>query len=137
MIGVFKHGSGKHINNFALGQYGRHRSNVWEYAGATALTKERREDLAMHPTVKPVALVADAIKDCSRRGGVIVDAFGGSGSTVIAAEITNRRAYVIEIEPRYVDVMIRRWQRLTGEPALREADGAEFSHLEKLTTGEA
>src|SRR5262249_41805541 len=85
---VFKHGSAPHINNFELGQFGRHRTNVWDYPGVNSLRAGRLADLQMHPTVKPVAMVADAIKDCSRRNGIVLDCFAGSGTTIIAAEMT-------------------------------------------------
>lgn len=91
LIFVWKHGRGKHINNIELGQHGRNRSNVWTYAGANGFGAERLADLAMHPTVKPVALVADAIRDCSRRGDIVLDSFGGSGTTLIACERTRPR----------------------------------------------
>ncbi len=86
LVFVFKNGRKRHINNFGLGQYGRARSNVWDYAGATSLTRERLEDLAVHPTVKPTAMVADAMRDCSKRGGIILDPFCGSGTIFMAAE---------------------------------------------------
>jgi DNA modification methylase len=116
LVFVWKNGMAPHINNFELGQHGRHRTNVWDYDGANALA--RADELAMHPTVKPVALVADAIKDCSRRNGVVLDAFSGSGTVFIAAERTGRKARALEIDPAYVDVAIRRWQQFTGKSAL-------------------
>ena len=91
LVFVFKKGTGPHINNFGLGEHGRCRTNVWDYAGVNSLRAGRLEDLRMHPTVKPVAMVADAIKDCSKRGGIVLDSFAGSGTTVIAAEKTGRR----------------------------------------------
>jgi DNA modification methylase len=112
-----------------LGQGGRHRTNVWEYAGANTFRRGRAEDLALHPTVKPVALVADAIKDCSRRNGIVLDAFGGSGTTMIAAEKTRRRGYLIEIDPLYIDTAIRRWQKMTGEKAVHAETGKTFDAL--------
>lgn len=90
MIFVWKNGRGKHVNNIELGRYGRNRSNVWTYAGVNAFGPDRLDELAMHPTVKPVALVADAIRDCSRRGDIVLDSFGGSGTTLIACERTHR-----------------------------------------------
>jgi DNA modification methylase len=116
LVFVWKNGMAPHINNFELGQHGRHRTNVWDYDGANV--PGRAEELAMHPTVKPVALVADAIKDCSRRNGVVLDAFSGSGTVFIAAERTGRKARALEIDPAYVDVAIRRWQQFTGKSAL-------------------
>ncbi|MCB2107346.1 MAG: ParB N-terminal domain-containing protein [Rhodobacteraceae bacterium] len=131
LIAVFKNGIAPHINNFNLGQYGRSRANVWDYAGTNSLTRERLEELAMHPTVKPVAMVADAIKDCSKRGGLILDPFCGSGSTLIAAEITGRTCAAIELDPKYVDVTIRRWQKVTGEAATHAENGKTFDQTAK------
>jgi DNA modification methylase len=110
-------GTAPHINNFGLGDTGRYRTNVWDYPGISSLGASRDEELAMHPTVKPVALIADAIKDCSRRGDIVLDVFGGSGSTLIAADQCGRVARLIEIDPLYCDTIIRRFERLTGEPA--------------------
>ena len=111
LIAVFKVGDGPHINSFELGQHGRRRTNVWTYPGFNSFGAGRDAALAMHPTVKPVALVADAIKDCSKRNGLILDPFLGSGTTVLAAEVTGRRAAGLELDPRYVDCAIRRWQQ--------------------------
>lgn len=129
LIVVFKNGTGKHINNFGLGENGRYRTNVWDYPGVNSLRSNRRKDLEMHPTVKPVALVADAIRDCSGHGGIILDSFLGSGTTLIAAEKTGRICRGIELEPKYIDVAIRRWQQLTGLEAIRESDGQTFNQL--------
>lgn len=118
LVFVFKAGTAPHINNVELGKHGRYRTNVWTYAGINSFGAGRDADLAMHPTVKPVALVADAMLDCSRRGGIVLDAFSGSGTTIIAAERTGRRGYAIEIDPAYVDVAIKRYQQLTGEAAI-------------------
>ena len=115
LIAAFKLGDGPHINSFELGQHGRRRTNVWTYPGFNAFGTGRDAALAMHPTVKPVALIADAIKDCSKRNGLILDPFLGSGTTVLAAEVTGRRAAGLELDPRYVDCAIRRWQRTTGK----------------------
>ena len=104
LVFVWKNGSAPHINTFELGQFGRSRSNVWDYPGVNSLKPNRLEELAMHPTVKPVALVADAIKDCSRRNDLVLDPFAGSGTVLIAAERTGRRAAALEIDPHYVDV---------------------------------
>jgi DNA modification methylase len=130
LIFVWKHGRGKHINNIELGQHGRHRTNVWTYSGANAFGTDRLEALAMHPTVKPVALVADAISDCSRRGDLVLDSFGGSGTTLIACERTHRRARLIELDPLYCDQIVRRWQRLTGQPAVHAVTGAPFADID-------
>jgi DNA modification methylase len=117
LVFVWKAGTGPHINNFELGQHGRSRTNVWDYPGVNTLRAGRLDELAMHPTVKPVALVSDAIRDCSTRGGVVLDPFGGSGTTLVAAERAGRKARVMELDPRYVDVAIRRWQKYTGKAA--------------------
>ena len=132
LVFVFKNGSGPHINNFELGQHGRYRTNVWDYAGVNSLKSERAEELAMHPTVKPVAMVADAMRDCSRRGGIVLDAFSGSGTTIMAAEQTGRRGRAIELDPRYVDVAIRRWQKATGGKAVKVSSGVSFDDLAAL-----
>jgi DNA modification methylase len=126
LIFAFKKGTAAHINNFGLGQHGRYRTNVWDYAGVNSLKAERAEELAMHPTVKPVAMVADAIRDCSKRNGIILDAFCGSGTTIIAAEQTRRISCGIELDPRYVDVAIRRWQKLTGKQAMLAGTDVTF-----------
>jgi len=129
LIYVFKNGSGRHINNFGLGERGRFRTNVWHYPGLNSFGRQRDEQLAMHPTVKPVAMVADAIRDCSRREGIVLDPFGGSGTTLIAAERTHRRSRLIELDPRYVDVAIRRWQELTGNVARHAAADRSFEEM--------
>ena len=130
LIFVFKKGRAAHTNTFGLGETGRYRTNVWEYPGINTFRKGRDDELAMHPTVKPVALVADAIKDVSRRGDIVVDAFGGSGTTLIAAEKSGRRARLLELDPIYCDVICRRYQAYTGKPALRAEDGLPFAELE-------
>jgi 16S rRNA G966 N2-methylase RsmD len=135
LVFAFKNGTAAHINNFGLGQHGRYRTNVWDYAGINSLKAGRDEELAMHPTVKPVAMVADAIKDCSRRGGIVLDAFSGSGTTIIAAEQTGRRGCAVELDPRYVDVAVRRWQKLTGRQAVLERCGTAFSDVEAFVVG--
>jgi DNA modification methylase len=131
LIFVWKHGRGKHLNNIELGKHGRHRSNVWTYAGSNAFGSDRLEELAMHPTVKPVALVADAIRDCSRRGDLVLDSFGGSGTTLIACERTNRKARLIELDPIYCDQIVRRWQTLTGGKAVNAVTGVPFNDLDR------
>jgi DNA modification methylase len=130
IIFVWKHGRGKNTNNIQLGKHGRNRSNVWTYAGANTFSSDRLTDLAMHPTVKPVGLVADAILDCSRRGDLVLDSFGGSGTTLIACERTNRKARLIEIDPIYCDQTVRRWQKLTGRIAVNPA-GVPFNDFEE------
>jgi DNA modification methylase len=129
LIAVFKVGESEHMNNVQLGKFGRNRSNVWTYAGINAFKAGRDEELKSHPTVKPIALVADTIKDVTKRGAVILDLFGGSGTTLIAAERTGRKACVLEIEPRYVDVTIARYQRVSGKDAVRADDGKIFADI--------
>jgi DNA modification methylase len=130
LVFTFKNGKGHHQNNIQLGRYGRNRTNVWEYPGVNTLSSNGEEGklLALHPTVKPVALVADALLDCSARGEVVLDSFLGSGTTLLAAERTGRRCYGIEIDPLYIDVAIRRWQRYTGERAIHHS-GMSFDEL--------
>jgi len=118
LIFAFKHGKAPHINTFELGQHGRYRTNVWEYKGLNSYQSERQSKLAMHPTVKPVQMIADAIRDVSPRGGVVLDLFGGSGSTLIAAHKTGRRARLVEISPEYCDVVIRRWEKYAHDNAV-------------------
>jgi DNA modification methylase len=132
LVFVFKNGKGKHINNVALGSNGRYRTNVWQYPGVNSFGGDRMNELKMHPTVKPTAMVVDAIKDCSRRGGIILDPFGGSGTTLIAAEKTARKARLIELDPRYCDVTIRRWQDLTGQDAIHAESGKTFNEIQEL-----
>lgn len=114
LVFVFKNGSASHINNVQLGKHGRYRTNVWDYAGANAFGAQRDQKLAMHPTVKPVALVADAIQDASKRSGIVLDAFAGSGSTLVAAHKTKRRGFGIELDPLYCDVILRRLRDVAG-----------------------
>ena len=130
LVFVWKSGDAAHTNNFELGQHGRHRTNVWDYAGINTMRAGRLEELAMHPTVKPTALVADAIKDCSRRGGLVLDPFCGSGTILIAAERTGRKARALEIDPTYVDVAVRRWQAYTGKSAVLAGSGETFETTE-------
>ena len=130
LIFVWKNGRGRHLNNIDLGKHGRHRSNVWTYAGSNAFGSDRLEELAMHPTVKPVALVADAIRDCSRRGDLVLDSFGGSGTTLIACVRTNRKARLIELDPIYCDQIVQRWQKLTGGNAVNAVAGVSFNDLD-------
>jgi hypothetical protein len=132
---AYKKGDARHINNFELGQFGRSRSNVWKYAGVNTMKAGRLEELAMHPTVKPLALVADALKDCSRRGGIVLDPFSGSGTTLIAAEKTGRRARVIELDQRYCDVAVRRWQNFTGKQAFLGDSDLSFETIEDTFVG--
>jgi DNA modification methylase len=131
LVFVFKHGRSGHRNNVQLGGFGRNRSNVWRYPGVNSFARSGAEGnlLALHPTVKPAALVADAILDCSARGDIVLDAFLGSGTTVIAAERTGRRCYGLELDPAYVDTIVRRWQALTGGSARHAASGRAFDDL--------
>lgn len=129
LIFVFKAGRGRHVNNFALGQHGRSRSNVWTYAGANTFRAGRMEDLAAHPTVKPIAMFADAMRDCSGRGDIVLDPFAGSGTTILASERIGRRGYGIEIDPAYVDAAIRRWQAYTKKDAILENTGRTFDEF--------
>jgi DNA modification methylase len=129
LVFVFKRGEGPHLNTFGLGAGGRSRSNVWRYAGVNTFRAGRMDELTVHPTVKPVALVADAMKDCSRRGSIVLDAFAGSGTTIVAAEQIGRRAFCVEIDPAYADVAVRRWQRFTGRDAILEETGQTFDEL--------
>ena len=112
LIFAFKNGTAPHINSFELGQHGRYRTNVWQYKGVNTLKAGRMDELALHPTVKPVQMIADAIKDVSRRGAIVLDLFGGSGSTLIAAHKTGRRAFSAKLDPIYCDRIIRRWEAL-------------------------
>jgi DNA modification methylase len=128
---VFKQGRRSHRNNVQLGQFGRNRSNVWHYPGANSFARCGGEDnlLALHPTVKPAAMVADAILDCTARGDIVLDGFLGSGTTVIAAERTGRRCYGMELDPVYVDTIVRRWQAVSGGSARHAASGRSFDDL--------
>ena len=133
LIFVFKHGAERHRNNVQLGQFGRNRTNVWNYQSAASLSRNGDEGnlLALHPTVKPVAMIADAIIDCTARGEVILDPFLGSGTTVIAAERTGRRCFGLEYDPQYCDVIVRRWQAFTRDRAVRESDSQPFNGIEE------
>jgi DNA modification methylase len=129
LIFVFKNGDAPHQNNIELGKHGRSRSNVWQYAGINSFRKDRLAELTVHPTVKPVALVTDAMRDCSRRGDIVYDPFMGSGTTILAAEKVGRRAYGVEIDPLYVDVAIRRWQEFTKRDAILKSTGQTFDEV--------
>jgi DNA modification methylase len=122
LVFVYKVGSATHFNAVELGKHGRNRTNVWDYASVNSMAGSRREDLALHPTVKPVALVADALQDVTRRGDLVFDMFSGSGTTLIAAERTGRKFRGCDIDPAYVDVAVERWSQLTGRtPVLERA----------------
>lgn len=130
LIFVWKVGTAPHINTFGLGDKGRYRTNVWTYAGVNTFKADRMEEIVLHPTVKPAALVADAIRDVTYRGGVVLDPFGGSGTTLIAAHTTGRNARIMEIDPVYCDVIIRRFEKLTGKTAILVGSGATFGKLQ-------
>jgi DNA modification methylase len=136
LIFVFKKGTAPHINNVELGRFGRNRTNVWNYAGVNAFSNNRDNELAMHPTVKPLAMVADAILDCSKRNGIILDAFAGSGTTLIAAEKTGRRGYGIEIDPYYADTIIRRFDEVYGLKAVHAESQLNFENVRKQRSRE-
>jgi DNA modification methylase len=129
LVFVWKVGDAPHTNSFGLGDTGRYRTNVWDYAGISSISANRGDELAMHPTVKPVAMIADAIRDCSKRGDIVLDAFAGSGSTLIAADKCGRTARLIEYDPAYCDVIIKRWQAVTGKIATLAETGARFEDV--------
>lgn len=138
LVLVYKNGKGRHRNNVELGRHGRNRTNVWEYAGGTTLTGRLTEEgnlLNLHPTVKPVQMVVDALLDCTARGDIVLDPFLGSGSTLIAAERTGRACFGIEIDPLFVDVAVRRWQRHAGAQAIHAATGKTFDEMEVTRHG--
>ena len=137
LVFVFKAGTAPHINNVELGKHGRYRTNVWSYAGINSFGKDRDAELALHPTVKPVKMVADAILDCSKRSGIVLDAFAGSGTTLIAAEKTGRRGYGIELDPRYCDVIVRRMAGAFKVEAVHAATGKPFAEIERERAAEA
>lgn len=126
LVLVYQNGAGRFTNNINLGATGRYRTNVWNYPGMTSMRQGRLDDLALHPTVKPVALVADAIRDCSRKAELILDPFSGSGTTILAAQRTGRVAAALEIDPAYVDVAIERWQKAAHGTAILEATSETF-----------
>jgi DNA modification methylase len=138
LVFVFKKGTAAHINNFGLGGEGRYRTNVWDYAGANGFSNQSRNDeLAMHPTVKPVAMVRDAILDCSNRGDLVLDCFAGSGTIMVAAHKTGRTARMIEYDPFYCDVIIRRFEKLTGKDAILSGTHDTFEDISELRAAEA
>jgi DNA modification methylase len=139
LVFVFKSGKTAHRNNIQLGQYGRYRTNVWNYARVNSLSQSMGEgSLAeLHPTIKPVELVADAILDCTARGDLVLDPFLGSGTTLIAAERVGRVCYGIELDPCYVDTIVRRWQAFTGQSAIQESTGRAFNEIEEENNGRA
>ncbi len=136
LLPLFKKGKGDHLNNIELGRKGRWRSNLWSYPGASSLGSDARKGLEDHPTVKPTAMLADALLDVTARGDIVIDPFLGSGSTLIAAEQTGRRCRGVEIDPLYVDVIIRRYQAETGREAILEATGEPFAAFGERAGGD-
>lgn len=130
LVFIFKNGIASHLNNVELGKNGRYRTNVWDYAGVNSFGGNQ-EDLKLHPTVKPVAMIADAILDVTKRNDIILDSFLGSGSSVIAAEKTGRICYGIELDPIYIDTIIKRWQEYSGKEAIHQESGKTFDELIK------
>lgn len=126
---VFKKGKAPHVNNVLLGRFGRNRSNLWRYDGANSFRPGRMDDLTTHPTIKPLDLVADAILDSSNRGDIVLDPFCGSGTTLLAAEKSGRRARCMEIDPHYVDAAVRRWEALTGAKARHSETGCTLEAM--------
>lgn len=131
LIFAYKVGSAPHINNFGLGERGRYRTNIWRAPGANSFKTGRMEELELHPTVKPVSLISDAVRDCSKRGDIVLDGFCGSGTILIAAEKTGRRARAIELDPLYVDTAVRRWQKRFGKEAKLQETGQTFADVER------
>ncbi len=125
LIFTFKKGNAPHINSFELGQHGRYRTNVWQYKGVNTMRVGRLEELALHPTVKPVQMIADAIKDVSGRGDIVLDLFSGSGSTLIAAHKTGRKAYICELDPIYCNRIIARWEEYAHDEAIHLVCGVD------------
>jgi DNA modification methylase len=134
LVFVFRNGKDTHLNNVQLGRFGRNRTNVWNYAGANSFPRKgQRNALGLHPTVKPIAMVSDAILDSTKRNDIVLDPYCGSGTTLLAAERTGRRGYGIEIDPLYVDTAITRWERMTGKQT-RHASGKIFADIKAERT---
>lgn len=129
LVFVFKNGKAQHLNRIQLGRHGRSRSNVWSYQGVSGLVRESRVDHASHPTPKPLAMVEDVCLDCTEKGDLLVDVFGGGGTSLMAAERTGRRARLMEIDPGYVDVIVERWQSYTGRQATLVGTGMTFAEV--------
>ena len=138
LIFVFRTGKAPPGDNIQLDQHDRHRTNVWRYRRVNSLPRRGREgkQSVFHAAIKPVELVADAILDCTAQGDIVLDPFLGSGTTVIAAERTGRICYGIELDPRNVDVIVRRWQSFTGQTAVQEATGRTFNEIEQEQHGQ-
>jgi DNA modification methylase len=137
LVFAFKNGTAPHINNFELGQHGRYRTNVWEYRGVNSFGADRMGQLALHPTTKPVRMLADAVKDVTARNGIVLDVFGGSGSTLIAAHKTGRRARIAELDPVYVDRIVRRWHAYANDDAILKATGETFEQVARRRQAES
>ena len=136
LVFIYKIGKAPHLNNFGLGETGRYRTNVWDYAGISSMSATRADELSMHPTVKPLKLVVDAIEDCTRRDDIVLDCFGGSGTTLMAADRCGRTARLIEYDPLYCDVIIRRYQALTGKGVILSGQGATFEEISRERLGD-
>jgi DNA modification methylase len=136
LVAVFRNGKKSHRNNIQLGRFGRNRTNVWQYPCVQTSSKRSDEGnlLALHPTVKPINMVADLLLDCTKRGDIVLDAFLGSGTTLMAAERVGRICHGIELDPLYVDVAIRRWQKHTGNDAIHIASGRTFNEIQAEVT---
>ena len=132
LVAIYRVGEAAHLNNIQLGKFGRSRSNVWQCPGANTFRKGRLEDLADHPTIKPVRLYAEILKDCTRPQNIALDCFGGSGTLLLASEQVGRRARVMELDPKYADVSIRRWQKYTGQDAVHIGCGITFDELREI-----
>jgi DNA modification methylase len=137
LCAVFKFGDEPHVNNVELGKHGRSRSNLWIARGMASFGRERNELLSLHPTMKPVRLLADAILDASKRGDTVLDSFLGSGSTLLACDEVGRRCFGVEIDPLYVDVAVRRWQKATRRDAIFEDTGETFDERAARRAAEA
>lgn len=129
LVFVYRVGSKPHRNNVELGRHGRNRTNIWEYRSVNTFGGSRQQDLALHPTVKPTMMIADAIRDVTKHVEIVLDCFLGSGTTLLAAELTGRRCFGLEIEPGYVDVAVTRWMNMTGAEATLEETGETFSKV--------
>jgi DNA methylase len=132
LVAIYRVGEAAHLNNIQLGKFGRSRSNVWQCPGANTFRKGRLEDLADHPTIKPVRLYAEILKDCTRPQNIALDCFGGSGTLLLASEQVGRRARVMELDPKYADVTIRRWQKYTGRDAVHIDANITFDELAEI-----
>ena len=133
LVFAFKNGSAPHINSFELGQHGRCRTNIWSYKGVNSFGAGRDADLALHPTVKPVAMIADAIKEVSKRGDIVLDSFGGSGSTLIAAHKTGRSGNLCELDAAFCDIIVRRYQTFAKDDAILASTGETFAERSAIS----